>query len=103
MWEGRQLGERTKSRRQLGCDITGDITERRATSWLKEMIKKYINTNRTVEFTLQGVMNNANSDYHAANGADIVTVLGCVFTGNIPLTQLDAEGVFRSWRQSAAT
>jgi len=92
IWEGGQLGERTKSRRQLGYDVEGSITQRRATSWLKDTIKKYISTNRTPEFTIQGIMNDANSDYFAANGSDVVTCVGCVLTGNLILTQLDRDG-----------
>jgi len=92
IWEGGQLGERSKSRRQLGYDITGSITERRATSWLKDTIKKYISTNRTPEFTIQGVMDDKNSDYYEANGSDVVTVVGCVLTGETVLTNLDREG-----------
>lgn len=92
IWEGGQLNERSKSRRQLGYDITGSITERRATSWLKDLIKKYQQTGRTPEFTIQGVMNDENSDYYATNGSDVVTAVGCVLTGETVLTDLDREG-----------
>lgn len=92
IWEGGQLGERTKSRRQLGYDITGSITERRATSWLKDVIKKYIKTGRTLEFTIQGIMDDKNSDYYAANGSDVITAVGCVLTGDFKLMELDRDG-----------
>jgi hypothetical protein len=92
-WEGAQLGERTKSRRHLGYSVTGSITQRRATSWLKQTIKKYIQTNRTPEFTVQGIMDDRNSDYYGANGSDVVTAVGCVLTGDLILTQLDRDGM----------
>lgn len=37
-------------------------------------------------------MNDANSDYYAAHGSDVTTVVGCVLTGDLPLTALDSEG-----------
>ena len=92
IWAGGQLGERSKSRRQLGYDIEGSITERRATSWLKDTIKKFISSGRTPEFTIQGIMDDQNSDYYESNGSDVVTAVGCVLTGDINLTQLDREG-----------
>lgn len=36
-------------------------------------------------------MDDANSDYYAAHGSDVVTCVGCVLTGDLPLTALDAE------------
>ena len=89
---GRQLGDITPSRKWLGADITGSITRRRSTPWLKEKVKQYFNTKRTPELTIQGIMNDANSDYFAAHGTDVVTCVGCVITGDIPLTRLDSNG-----------
>jgi len=92
VWEGRQLGERTPSSRWLGCKITGTITRRRSTNWLKEAIKKYNKTKGTPELTIQGIMNDENSDFYAAHGADIVTCVGCVLTGDLTLIDLDSGG-----------
>jgi len=92
VWTGKQLGESTPSSRWLGYAITGTITRRRSTPWLKEAIKKYMDSKSTPEFTIQGIMDDANSDYYAENGADTVTCVGCVLTGDIPLTALDSEG-----------
>lgn len=92
VWTGKQLGESTPSSRWLGYAIAGTITRRRSTPWLKEAIKKYMDSKSTPEFTIQGIMDDANSDYYAENGADTVTCVGCVLTGDIPLTALDSEG-----------
>ena len=92
VWSGRQLGERTPSSRWLGCTITGTITRRRSTPWLREAIKKYQKTKGTPEFTIQGIMNDENSDYYAANGTETVTCVGCVLTGDLNLINLDSEG-----------
>lgn len=92
VWTGQQLGERTKSSRYLGLTITGSITRRRSTPWLKEKIKEFLRNGRTPEFTVQGYMNDENSDYYAKYGADLVTYVGCVLTGDIPLTRLDSGG-----------
>lgn len=56
VWTGRQLGERTPSSRWLGCDITGTMTRRRSTNWLKEAIKRYNKTKETPEFTIQDII-----------------------------------------------
>lgn len=92
VWSGRQLGEQTPSRRWLGYDITGSITRRRSTPWLKELIKEYIQTKRTPEFTIQGYMDDENSDYFVDHGTDLITCVGAILTGDLPLTRLDSNG-----------
>ena len=51
----------------------------------------YQATGATPELVIQGIMDDANSDYYAAHGSDVVTCVGCVLTGDLPLTALDAE------------
>lgn len=92
VWTGRQLGEITPSSRWLGATITGSITRRRSTPWLKEAIKRYLNDKGTPEFTIQGVMDDENSDYCAENGSNVVTCVGCVLTGDLNLINLDSGG-----------
>lgn len=92
VWTGKQLGESTPSSRWLGYAITGSITRRRSTPWLKEAIAKYAADKSTPEFTIQGVMDDANSDFFAEYGTDTVTCVGCVLTGDLPLTALDSDG-----------
>lgn len=92
VWSGKQLGERTNSSRWLGYAITGSITRRRSTPWLKNAIKQYAAGGRTPEFTIQGIMSDENSDYCADYGSDTVTAVGCVLTGDLPLTALDSAG-----------
>jgi len=92
VWTGRQLGERTPSSRWTGYTITGTITRRRSTNWLEQKIREYKTTGKTPEMTIQGVMNDENSDYYEANGTNVVTAVGCVLTGNLPLTRLDSNG-----------
>lgn len=92
VWAGKQLGERTNSSRWLGYAIVGDITRRRSTPWIKEVIKQYMATGRTPEFKIQGIMNDENSDYYSEHGSDTITVVGCILTGDLPLTALDSAG-----------
>lgn len=92
VWTGKQLGERSNSSRWLGYNITGTITRRRSTNWLEEKIKEYKKTGATPELTIQGIMNDENSDYYKAHGSNTVTVVGCVLTGDLPLTALDSGG-----------
>ena len=92
VWTGKQLGERTNSSRWLGYNITGTITRRRSTNWLEKKIKEYRATGATPELKIQGVMRDVNSDYFEAHGANVVTCVGCVLTGDLPLTALDSGG-----------
>jgi hypothetical protein len=92
VWSGKQLGEQTNSSRWLGYAISGSITRRRSTPWIKEAIKKYVASHRTPEFKIQGFMSDANSDYYADFGSDTVTAVGCVLTGDLSLTNLDSGG-----------
>ncbi len=92
VWTGRQLGDRSSSSRWLGYSITGSITRRRTTSWLKNVIQDYMKNGKTPEFTIQGIMNDEGSEYYANNGSDAVTVVGVVLTGDLSLISLDAEG-----------
>ena len=61
--ESRVLKEKGLSRRWIGMDVTGTITEYRSTPWLRQAIKKYMDTGATPEFTLQGIQDDKNSDY----------------------------------------
>lgn len=92
VWTGKQLGERTPSSRWLGCQITGNITRRRSTPWLREAIQHYNKTKETPEFTIQGIMNDENSTYFEGNGAETITCVGCVLTGDLNLINLDSGG-----------
>ena len=92
VWTGRQLGERSQSSRWLGYSITGTITRRRSTNWLSTKIKQYLKNGGTPEMKILGVMNDKNSDYYAAHKSDVVTVVGVVLTGDLPLTRLDSAG-----------
>ncbi|KAB0577229.1 tail tube protein [Fusobacterium naviforme] len=92
VWTGKQLGERSPSSRWLGYTITGTITRRRSTNWLESKIKQYLKDGGTPELKIQGVMNDENSDYYAKYGSNVVTCVGVVLTGDLPLTALDSGG-----------
>lgn len=91
-WSGKTLGRRSNSTRWLGYSISGTITRRRSTNWLRTKIKEYLADGGTPELKIQGIMDDANSDYYAAHGTDTVTCVGCVLTGDLPLTSLDSDG-----------
>ncbi|MCC8136260.1 MAG: phage tail tube protein [Ruminococcus sp.] len=92
VWTGKQLGETTPSSRWLGASISGSITRRRSTPWLKELIQKYLKDKGTPEMKIKGVMEDENSDYYAENGSVVVTCVGCVLTGDLNLINLDSGG-----------
>ncbi|MDD3029762.1 MAG: phage tail tube protein [Alphaproteobacteria bacterium] len=90
--ESRALKEQGLSRRWIGYDITGSITEYRSTPWLRKAIAAYNKTGATPEFTISAVQDDKNSDYYDANGTIPVTLSGVVLTGDISLINLDSEG-----------
>ncbi len=90
--ESRGLKERGVSRRWLGFDITGTITEYRTTPWIHEAIKKYMKNGITPEFTITGVQDDKGSDYYAKYGNITKTLRGVVLTGDLSLINMDGEG-----------
>jgi hypothetical protein len=92
VWSGRSLGERGMSRRWIGSDITGSLSEYKSTPWYRDMVKKYETTGATPEFTIQGIQDDKNSDFNETYGSETITLKGCVITGDIPLLDLDSSG-----------
>jgi hypothetical protein len=90
--ESRSVGQKGVSRRYIGHDITGSITEYKSTPWIKDIIKRYKATGETPKLTVQGIQDDPNSDYGRTYGRDKVTVVGVVLTGDLPLLMLDSEG-----------
>ena len=90
--ESRSLKERGVSRRWLGFDITGTITEYRTKPWIHDAVKKYMQTGVTPEFTITGVQDDKGSDYYASYGLITKTLRGVVLTGDLTLINMDAEG-----------
>jgi hypothetical protein len=91
-WTGRVLGEKTPSTRWIGGAYKGTITRRRSTPFLKDAATKYMRTGITPEFTIQGIMDDANSDYFEDYGAIAITAVGCVLTGDFSLISMDSGG-----------
>jgi hypothetical protein len=91
-WTGYALGDRTPSTRITGGAYSGKITRRRSTPFLDDIVKTFMETGETVEFTLQGIMDDKNSDYYDGYGGKTVTFVGCVLTGTVNLLTLDTNG-----------
>lgn len=91
-WSGKQLGDYSNSTRWLGYNLTVTVTRHRSNPYIKEVIKKYQNTHKTPEITIQGIMDDPDSDFFDKNGNDVCTYIGCVPTGAMPLTALDSNG-----------
>lgn len=93
VWTGRQVGEKTQSSRWLGYTVSGSITRRRSTNWLNDVLEKYKKSSVTPELTIQGIMSDEGSDFYATYGKHlVVTLLGCVLTGDLTLLSLDSGG-----------
>lgn len=92
VWEGKTLGEMGTNRRYTGYDITGTLEAWKSTNLIKSKIMEYVRTGRTPEMTITGINEDTNSDYYDTNGADKVTLAGCVLTGDVTLMDLDTDG-----------
>lgn len=90
--ESRACGQRGKSRKWVGHDITGSFSQYRTNAWMKEAIKQYIKDGITPVFTYVGMQDDPDSYYSENYGSTIVTLEGLVITGDINLINLDAEG-----------
>ena len=73
-------------------NITVNVTRYRSNPYIKEVIKKYQGTHKTPEITIQGIMDDPDSDFFDKHGNDVCTYVGCVPTGAMPLTALDSNG-----------
>ncbi len=91
-WEGKQVGEKTKSTRWKDYDIKVTMTRRRSTPFLKKLLKNFTDFGGTPEFTIQGTQLDKNSDYYKEYGTDTITVVGCVPVGDITVLEIDADG-----------
>lgn len=92
VWEGKTLGERGTNRRWIGHDITGTIEQWKTTPMYKKKIMNYIKSGDTPEMKMQFIVEDKNSDYYDINKGDVITAVGCVMTGDIPLIDLDTDG-----------
>lgn len=93
LWEGKSIGENGTNRRWMGYDIKVTIEQWKTTPLYKKKILEYIETGATPEFKIQGISDDKNSDYYANNGgSDVITLIGCVPTGEISLMELDTDG-----------
>ena len=89
---GKQLRAQSNSTRWLGYNITVARTRHRSNPGIKDVIKKYKDTGKTPEITIQGIMCDGDSDFFDKYGNDVCTFVGCVPTGAMPLTALDSNG-----------
>lgn len=93
VWSGRTLKEKGTNRRWLGFDITGSLKTWKMNNRYKTIAQQYKETGVTPEFTITGTVDDTNSDYYDLVGdRDKLTLIGVVFTGNLPLIQLDVAG-----------
>ena len=90
--ESRVLGEKGKSRRWLGRDIKGKLTQYKSTPWLIDAVKKYEKSGETPRFIVQGFQCDKESEYYKRSGSLLITCMDCVLTGDIPLIALDSGG-----------
>lgn len=88
----RVIGQKGMTSKVVGYDITGTITQFKATQWLRTAIKTYIDTGVFPKFSIAAVLEDKDSDFYAAYGAEKITLLGVQIEGDLPVIDLDAEG-----------
>jgi len=88
----RVMGQRGMTTKVIGYDITGTITQYKATTWIRDAIKEYTNTGVFPTFDIQAVLDDPDSDFVTSNGAERVQFIGVQMTGDLPLIAMDAEG-----------
>lgn len=88
----RIVGKKGTHRRWVGHDITGTLDEYKTTARYEDIVKKYISSGKTPEFTFQGIRTDPDSDYYEAVGSESTTVTGAVITSEIPLLDIDSDG-----------
>ena len=90
--EKRTVGQRSTSAKILGFGITGTITQYKATRWLRNGIKQYLNTGVFPQMDIQATMDDADSDFYEQYGAERIQLIGVQLSGDLTLIDLDAEG-----------
>ncbi|APQ41984.1 XkdM [Clostridium phage A2] len=88
----RVMGQKGLTSKVIGYDITGTITQFKATPMIREAIKEYLKTGIFPKMDIQAVCDDPDSDYVKNYGEDRVQLLGVQLEGDLPLIGLDAEG-----------
>lgn len=89
--KSKPLGCKSQKSRTTGYDISVEIGMYKTNKFGNDIIKKYIDKGLTPELTVQALNNDKGSDFFKQFGNDVVTVTGCVPTGDITLLDLDAS------------
>lgn len=92
VWEGKQLGKKSTSRRWTGYDIEVQIEQWKTNRFYRQKINEYLTSGKTPELKIQGIQEDKNSDFYDLTGKETVTCIGCVPTGDIALIDCDTDG-----------
>ena len=88
----RVVGQRGMTSKVIGYDITGTITQFKATRWIRDSIKEYLTTGVFSKFDIQAVVDDKDSDFYKSFGEDRIQLVGVQLEGDLPLIDIDAEG-----------
>lgn len=89
--QSKPIGAKTQKTRTVGYDITVEVGMYKTNKFGASILKDYIDKGLTPEFTIQALNNDKGSDFFKQYGNDVVTVTGCVPTGDITLLDLDSS------------
>lgn len=88
----RVVGQKGMTSKVIGYDITGTITQFKATRWIRDAIKEYLTTGVFSKVDIQAVVDDKDSDFYKSYGEDRIQLIGVQLEGDLPLIDIDAEG-----------
>ncbi len=85
------LGVKTEKTRTTGYKISVEVGMYKTNKFGVSIVKNYLDKGLTPEFTIQALNNDKGSDFFKQFGNDVVTITGCVPTGDLTLLDLDSS------------
>lgn len=90
--QSKVLSQPGKTTRTTGISYSGQLTFRKTSPWLITYINNIREHGEAQPFTLQFIVSDPGSDYYKKHGAQRLTAIDCMLTGDIPLIEADADG-----------
>lgn len=89
--KSKPLGVKTEKTRTVGYTISVEVGLFKTNKFAVSIVKNYLDKGLTPEFTIQALNNDKGSDFFKKYGNDVVTVTGCVPTGDLTMIDLDSS------------
>ena len=89
--ESRVIGQQTTKPRVRGVKFSGELRFYKASPWLAKYLMDVQERQFKQEFEIMGVLDDDPSDFGKQFGKQIVTLTGCVLTGDIVIMESDTN------------